>query len=236
MKAMKSRGYKVRLKACSKKHQKRCTWVIKIMKLKTLGKRLESIMQLFWGEKKLGNPIFEGNIPLGQKIEACLEEQNGYSGVWNIQGKKKYLKIASEIKFHPVKIDFSDYEKPEDAAKDAIRCAKFYKALANNGFYHPNTDVVVCKGREGSLTLMVIMPKLDCCMDKPTAMKINSKRDLFKRCTGMDMCCDLNHSFNWGYDKRTGMFYAIDMHALMGEEDDHDYKLILKAAKNMGIK
>lgn len=128
------------------------------MKLKTLGKRLESIMQLFWGEKKLGNPVFERNIPLNQKIEACLEEEYGYSGVWNVAGKKKYLKIASEIKFHPVKIDLSDYEKPEDATKDAMRCAKFYKVLANNGFYHPDTDVVVCKGREGSLTLMVIMP------------------------------------------------------------------------------
>lgn len=205
------------------------------MKLKTLGKRLESVVQLFSGEKKLGNPVFERNIPLNQKIEACLK-QNDYSGVWNVTGKKKYLKIASEIKLPPVEIKLSDYEKPEDAAKDAIRCARFYKTLANNGFYHPNTDVVVCKDREGSLTLMVIMPKLDCYMDKPTAMKINSKRDLFKRCTGMDMCWDLNHSFNWGYDKINGVSYAIDMHALMGEEADHGYKMILKAAKNMGIK
>lgn len=202
------------------------------MKLKTLGKRLESIMQLFWGEKKLGSPVFERNIPLKQDIEARLEGKT--SGVWNVRGKDKYLKFASNISCHLVRINPSDYEAPEDATQDVIRCAKFYKTLANIGFYHPDTDVVVCKDTAGYLTLMIIMPELKTYTDRPTDKERRVKRNQFRDRTGLEASHDFNYSFNWGY--KNEHLYAHDLHVTFGDGRCPAYKMILEMAKKMVVK
>lgn len=171
------------------------------------------------------------NLPIKKGIEKLLRGvEKCYNGVWEIEGKDKYLKLTSDINWLPVKIPVNakgSYDK-------VLRCAKVYKRLVEVGLYPPETSIVVCKD-EGFLALMVVMPKLKvggeaAAIDRrirSIKQKISLDDELLK------LGSDLYLEFNWGADKK-GDFYAHDLHIV----DDYinPYQKILRIAKHMGIK
>ena len=180
------------------------------------------------------------NLPIKKEIENLLKPERR-SGVWKVKNKELYLKLTSKLWSPVASINPSDYNNFQEALDDTIACARVYKRFVEEGLYHPNTQVVVCKDDENNLTLMVTMPELkldetgwDVLNTKLKDIILNTKlKDIIKR-VGLDsdkgQFGDLNLNYNWGYDKKTKELYAHDLHI------DFTTKQILDMAKDMKIK
>lgn len=167
------------------------------------------------------------NLPIKKEIEKLLKEEATYKeGVWKIAGKECYLKSTSEIICPPVRIPIKRYHKNKKAVKDVFKCAKVYQVLIKRGMYHPKTQIVVYKDNENNLALMVLMPELEInhfesknkVIEKIRELKLENK-----------ISYDMTLGFNWGYDKKTGKFYAHDLHIREKTSD------ILKLADELGV-
>lgn len=169
------------------------------------------------------------NLPIRKEIEELLEQVGtpAYFGVWKIKDKNKYLKLK-------VRIPLSDFESTKEALEAVVRCAKVYQRFVEEGLYHPNTTITICKD-ESNLALMVMMPEL-IIKDELSYDLIKEKLNSLSNKLNLDdhvssIWGDLNIDFNWGYDEKTKKFYAHDLHIAS------DYKEILNYfAEKMGIR
>lgn len=171
------------------------------------------------------------NLPIKKGIEKQL--QNLREGIWKIEGKDQYLKIASKLWQSQIKLSPKDYPNFKEAVEDAIIYARVYNKLIEEKIYPPETGIAIYKDDQGDLTLMVVMPELNtehCAYDlikkkiKTLEKKFNLKED--------GLWGDLSLAFNWGYDKKRNL-YAHDLHVI---KDVQNPKQVLKIAKKMGIK
>lgn len=173
------------------------------------------------------------NLPIKEEISNLLIKNFIYPGVWEIRTKEKYLKIVSEIDFPPVKIS---YEKPKDAVEAVGICAKIYKRLVQEGLYPPQTQIVVCKDCEDNLTLLILMPKLREIASDRDFVKVQKRMEDLEKRLGFDFDCDLDLTFNWGYDEKTKEYYTHDLHIVRERTPTESYGRLLKIAEKMGIK
>lgn len=171
------------------------------------------------------------SLPIKKGIEGLLQSVRSnigihcYTGVWLVEGKNKYIKSTSELKFGPVNIPIKCDLSYKKAYEVAIRCAKVYKAFIKEGIYHPDTDIVLYKDDKENFALMILMPKLNTKDHRVSTEKLSKLRNKFN----LSLSGDMFLYFNWGIDEK-GDSYAHDMH--LGE----DYTQILEIADKMGIK
>jgi len=155
-------------------------------------------------------------LPIKKGIEELLEKYWLYPGIFEIRSKERYLKLTSKIDRPPVEISIFDKE----AVKKVLRCARVYKVFIKEGMYHPKTQIVVYKDNENNLALMVLMPELYIDHFESKSKVIEKIRELKLE---NKISPDMTLGFNWGYDKKTGKFYAHDLH--IGERTSDILKL-----------
>lgn len=174
------------------------------------------------------------NMPITREIQSLLKGKGIYTGVFEIKGRGKYLKLSSQIERPPVLISF-EKDSRENALKKVIRCAKVYKQFVQEGLYPPQTQIAVCEDYD-HFGLLVLMPKLG---------RDNSDKDfeeVFKRVRGLErklgfrLNRDLCHVFNWGYDDRLKEYYAHDLHVVEENTPVKSYEELMKIAEILGIK
>ena len=175
------------------------------------------------------------NFPIKKGMRKLLN-QDVYNGVWKVKNKDLYVKLTSKLNWPIVNIQASDYDDFQEALEDTIACAKVYKKFIEEGLYHPDTQVVVCKDDENNLALMVTMPELEILESgkrKNDEIRNTKLKDIIKR-VGLNQdkgqFGDLTLNQNWGYDKKTNELYAHDLHL------DFTTQYILDMAKDMKIK
>lgn len=174
------------------------------------------------------------NLPIRRESHVLLKKKGVYTGVFEIKGRGKYLKLSSQIEKPPVLVSFEE-DSRENALKKVIKCAKVYKRLIQEGLYHPQTRIAVYEDC-GYFGLLVLMPELKRDDSDQGFKSIRERwRNLEKR-LGFDLNVDLYAQFNWGYDDRLKEYYAYDMHIVREDTPIKSYEELMKIAEMLGIK